>query len=311
MNKYSVGELIYKKRKEKNLTQTQLGEMLGVSNKAVSKWETGESFPEFSAIQPLCEILGLSADELIYGKENENFKHIDNDFMQDETVSQNKTDFTAPAYKPKEQSAAAKAFEKRFFAGLAINIFLCILAVGVFFLSQYLGLDLFYALCIMMTMCAIAVYFFVHLGMKYDAYNKGRCDEYISKISLHTWTLPLGVAMCVISPCIIFLFTANGMQEEMKFLMLSLFFIWLAFAVIIIVFSGMYVAKANKTYDYGKNAKIETWQDKACGAIMSSATIIYFILGFCFDLWHPGWVVFPVFGIICGILNTVSKRDDK
>lgn len=43
MGKYSVGELIYKKRKEKGLTQSQLGEMLGVSNKAVSKWENGVS----------------------------------------------------------------------------------------------------------------------------------------------------------------------------------------------------------------------------------------------------------------------------
>ena len=74
MSKYSVSELIYKKRKEKGLTQSQLGEMLGISNKAVSKWEKGESFPEFSAIQPLCEILGITADELVQGKENQNDK---------------------------------------------------------------------------------------------------------------------------------------------------------------------------------------------------------------------------------------------
>ena len=53
-----------------------------------------------------------------------------------------------------------------------------------------------------------------------------------------------------------------------------------------------------------------------CGVIMLAVTAIYLILGFVFSLWHPGWVVFPIAGIACGILRLVcefkgNKDDDK
>ncbi|MDR1939849.1 MAG: helix-turn-helix domain-containing protein [Clostridiales bacterium] len=64
-NKKYLGEFIYQMRKEKNISQSQLGDMLGVSNKAVSKWETGESNPEIEKIQKLAGIFGISADELL------------------------------------------------------------------------------------------------------------------------------------------------------------------------------------------------------------------------------------------------------
>lgn len=49
-----LGRFISTCRKEKNLTQKQLGEELGVTDRAVSKWENGKSFPDISLIEPLC-----------------------------------------------------------------------------------------------------------------------------------------------------------------------------------------------------------------------------------------------------------------
>ena len=43
---------------------------------------------------------------------------------------------------------------------------------------------------------------------------------------------------------------------------------------------------------------------------MISILAVYFVLGFVFDLWHPGWVVFPAGGIICAIINTVIGNKD-
>lgn len=63
-----LGRFISTCRKEKNLTQKQLGEELGVSDRAVSKWENGESFPDISLIEPLCQILGISVSEFMLGK---------------------------------------------------------------------------------------------------------------------------------------------------------------------------------------------------------------------------------------------------
>lgn len=57
------------KRKEKNLTQEQLAERLNISNKTVSKWETGKCMPDYGIIKSLCEILGVTVSELMDGEE--------------------------------------------------------------------------------------------------------------------------------------------------------------------------------------------------------------------------------------------------
>lgn len=69
MNQIAIGNFIGKKRKELNLTQAQLAEKLGVSNKTVSKWENGKCMPDYGIIQPLCAELGISVSELMDGEE--------------------------------------------------------------------------------------------------------------------------------------------------------------------------------------------------------------------------------------------------
>lgn len=61
--------LIAAKRREQNLTQKQLAEKIGVSDKTVSKWETGKTMPDYSVVELLCETLNISVSELIAGKE--------------------------------------------------------------------------------------------------------------------------------------------------------------------------------------------------------------------------------------------------
>lgn len=72
MNQKQIGKFIAQKRKEKNLTQIQLAEILGVSNKTVSKWENGNCMPDYSVIKPLCKELGITVSELLDGEEKEN-----------------------------------------------------------------------------------------------------------------------------------------------------------------------------------------------------------------------------------------------
>ncbi|MBQ2943632.1 MAG: helix-turn-helix domain-containing protein [Ruminococcus sp.] len=67
MNTYITGSVIKRLRENKNLTQTQLAENLGVSSKAVSKWETGKGLPDISLIEPLSTALGVSVMELMSG----------------------------------------------------------------------------------------------------------------------------------------------------------------------------------------------------------------------------------------------------
>ena len=56
-------------RKEQNLTQKQLAEMLGITDKSISKWETGRSMPDNALLLELCSILKISVNELLSGEQ--------------------------------------------------------------------------------------------------------------------------------------------------------------------------------------------------------------------------------------------------
>ena len=68
MNTYVTGATIKQLREEKNMTQAELAEKLGVSSKTVSKWETAKGLPDISLLQPLARALGISVIELINGQ---------------------------------------------------------------------------------------------------------------------------------------------------------------------------------------------------------------------------------------------------
>lgn len=68
MDKEKTGQLITELRKEKGLTQKQLADSLNVTDKAVSKWERGLSFPDISMLEPISELLGVSIMELLAGE---------------------------------------------------------------------------------------------------------------------------------------------------------------------------------------------------------------------------------------------------
>lgn len=65
MNDNNLAEKIAKLRKEKGLTQSQLAEMINVSNKTISRWETGEGYPEITLVMPLAKALGVTTDYLL------------------------------------------------------------------------------------------------------------------------------------------------------------------------------------------------------------------------------------------------------
>ncbi|MGN0820103.1 MAG: helix-turn-helix domain-containing protein [Christensenellaceae bacterium] len=71
MDQLKTGKFIAQCRKEKGLTQRQLAERLGISDKAVSKWECGNGLPEVSLMMPLCNIFGISVNELLSGEKLE------------------------------------------------------------------------------------------------------------------------------------------------------------------------------------------------------------------------------------------------
>ena len=77
MNQKKIGEFILKCRREKALTQLELAEMLGVSDRSISNWENGRNMPDLSLFKPLCEILGISINDLMSGEKVSDIEYQD------------------------------------------------------------------------------------------------------------------------------------------------------------------------------------------------------------------------------------------
>lgn len=72
MDKYITGAVIRKLRESKKITQEEMAERIHVGSKAVSKWETGQGFPDISLLEPLASALDISVIELLSGEDIQN-----------------------------------------------------------------------------------------------------------------------------------------------------------------------------------------------------------------------------------------------
>ena len=76
MDQIKIGKFILNCRKEKSLTQEQLAEKLGVTSKSISRWENGNTMPDYSLLKDLCNELDINVNELLSGE-----KIKENDYM--------------------------------------------------------------------------------------------------------------------------------------------------------------------------------------------------------------------------------------
>lgn len=112
MNQDLIGKFIAECRKEKQLTQVQLADKLGITNRAVSKWETGKSVPDVSIMLELCEELEITVNELLCGR------HLD---MEEEKMENNNNILKLPLTKQKMENLLL-ATEVLISAGIIISI---------------------------------------------------------------------------------------------------------------------------------------------------------------------------------------------
>lgn len=146
----TLGERLFMYRNKVNMSQEKLAEEIGVTRQTISKWETDQSMPDFDKIEPLCEVFGITPDELIRGEKNTSeAKEIQNNYNE----------------KRKKKKAIV----------LSISIFLyCIAVFSLPYMIEVLRYEEAHAVMIMMTLCTIAtvilVYFFI-------AYPKSKTEE--------------------------------------------------------------------------------------------------------------------------------------
>ena len=164
----TFGERLLAYRNAVNLSQEKLAEKVGVTRQTVSKWETNQSVPDFDKILPLCEVLGITTEELIKGeKENKN--------EQLEEIKQENE---------KAQKEYMQKRNKKKATVLSISIFLyCIATFALPYMIEVLRYEDAHAVMIWATLCTIAtviiVYFFVAYPNMYkeEKENKGIKDD--------------------------------------------------------------------------------------------------------------------------------------
>lgn len=281
-------------RGRSKLTQEQLAERLNVSRQSVSKWESGLSFPEMDTILKLCELFAVSMDTLLRGD------------AEQETLA---------------DTAGYDRFMNRFSWKISLPIGGIILGAGLMPLLSVLGVP--EALCggVMLLIVTAAVVVLVASGIQYENFRK-RCptvpdfysqkekeafhDRMVFYVSGAVGAILLGVALIALA------FSFLPEREPYESYVAGGFLAIIAASVTVLVWSGLREEKYHID-KYNRNNQREFFpseEDKRrnqragriCGVIMLLATAAYVGLGLSLDWWEKVWWLFPVGGILCGVV---------
>ncbi len=304
-------------RKRDKVTQEELAERLGVSRQSVSKWETGDAYPETDKLILLCDIFHVSLDDMI---------------RDDLTVAQND---------PPDAEQSRCDTREEFIAHM--NKFSKLIALGVFFILFSIGICV--AFCgfgmmlkphaqeltsilgavVVITMVAFAVFFFIVAGTGHDrfrkehaeiasAYTEAEINAFEKRFAVIMASLVAGI---LIDVAVLVTFTSlfdaeiipSTSSDAAQCFVVSAFFVILASLVSLIVYFGIQHSKFDVD-EYNKETR-ESSSDrqklKNCfgGVIMLVAVAVFLLVGFIWNKWHPGWIAFPIGGILCAIVSTI------
>lgn len=331
---YIAKNLQYLRKREK-ITQEDLAEKLNVSRQSVSKWETGEAYPETEKLLALCELFDVSLDglmrtDLTVGDDNYN-----ND--NNATVSQ-----PAQTTKDDAQSATDYAvyaehmnkFSRAIAIGVMLIIFgvaLCVALSGYSFMLSGAAAELTSVMSgvAVILFTAVAVFLFVLFGHRHEGFKKAHpivaepsvrieISGFAAKMAALVSGILVDVVYLVVMTSLIGTNIIKTVNEDMSTCYVtSAFLAVLAFIIGGLVYLGIQHSKI-AVGEYNKQTAREqhpTQRDKiagaVCGAVMLTATAVFLLIGFIGGYWHPAWVAFPTGGIICGIINLIFNAKNK
>lgn len=298
----SLSENLQNLRKIKNMSQEELAEKLKVSRQAVSKWESGNGFPETEKIISICEIFDCSMDDLVKGK-------ISND------IKSEKSDYDLIMTK------TAK--------GIAMGVGTILLGVSI--MLTILGfatneqvedqISLIGVIAILIGVVMALPLFILH-GSKLENFKKKNnkiANIYSEKeieegVSKYTKLLAVSISGILLGTIVMMLLMGLKVFGDESTLPVAVLMYFVTISVPFLIYSG----KMKEKFDieqYNKEnteeyKKIENKIGSICGIIMLTATIIFLAWGFIFGMWYINWVVYPVGGILCGIVAIINKKDN-
>lgn len=281
----SFSENLQYLRKKQNLTQEQFAEQMEVSRQAVSKWESGQSYPEMEKLLQICEQFGCSMDSLVKG------------------------DVTEEA---KEDSTGYNRHMNRYSIMVSSAVALIIFSVAIAASLDGIVSEAITNV-IMFILIGIAVYILIISGINHQYYRKRypNIDNFYTEEQhanfnrIFAVAIASGVSLIIFALCLnIWLeYTVIPYSEQISG---GVYLLCIAVAVGIFIFFGIQKAK----YDIGRYNQENGPKDpgkkqlagKLCGVIMLLAAALFLFLGLSFDMFRSAAVIFPVAGIFCGIV---------
>ncbi len=306
----SLGQNLQFLRKQKDMTQEQLAELLEVSRQSVSKWESDSTYPETDKLLQITNLFHCTLDDLMQ-------KDISSQYVEDKNhYDQHKNQFS-----------------KWITTGVGLILFgLTMCAFFSTVLPEIEGFDMdIIAAIVFFLFVVVAVAIFIITGLQdsyfakkhpfiEDFYTEEERDIFHKKnITLIT----SGVVLIIVGLIFVMAAEAITLPEyigqgniNLEDLMGSVFLLCVTIAVTLFVYAGTQSSKYNiKHYNLMQDRNSQTYKnDKKkglyCGCIMMVATMIFLACGFIGNLWKLSWVVYPIFGIFCGIITTIIDRNN-
>lgn len=290
----SFGENLQYLRKRQNMTQDQLAEKFSVSRQTVSKWESDSSYPEMDKILQICDLFHCDMDTLCRGD-----------------ISRIKVQNTYDVH--------MNWFTKMMCTGVALVLFgvtvlIFLMAIGLMYHTEVLDAV---GVVIFLAFVAAAVMFFVIGGIRHSLYmeQNREINPAYSQEEVHAfqkrfpWLIafPIFLIFLGLIALVAGAFLSNENEVVSAFLT-SLFLLFITCAVPIFVYAGIQDSKYRDAPKEAKNpdeAKAENLTGALCSCIMLIATAAFLLMGFLWGLWYICWVVFPIGGILCGIITTI------
>jgi transcriptional regulator with XRE-family HTH domain len=293
----NFGDNLQKLRKQHNMSQEQLAERLNVTRQAVSRWESGDSFPEMDKALMLRELFDVSLDDL----------------MENSALPNTQTD-----------RAAYDAFMNKFARAISIGVGLLIIGLA-FLIATPLNSR---SAIPLMAASLVSIPLFVYFGIQRSSIIKSinpkiayTEKEIAANNSAFATKITLGVLLLVTGFIAFLLFNEHAVDGNWSAVArldfdnqsggnwpLLLWFAATAIGVPILVHAGIIRSKYTKSRAAERPETVREQDEKmgkVCGVIMLSATAVFLVIGLAFDIWHPTWIVFPIGGIACAIVGTI------
>lgn len=304
-------------RKEKGWSQEEFASYLDVSRQSVSKWELGTSLPELDKIVKISKLFDVSIDYLV-NDENYEISYVNDDLER--RISEKEVN----EYLDLVEKASSK---------ISLGIMLCIyspivllLLCGIYeFLDTRMneGLIAGLGVSILLVIVAYAVHLFILYGLKLNRfeylekekvildYNIKRDVDYRKKTfePVYRKYLSNGIILCIVSVIPLMLSICFENYEFMCILALDIMLIIIGIGVYKIVKVGMIKGSYDKLLqidDYTIDRKYANKKlDGISGIYWCSVTALYLAVSFIFDNWHKSWIIWPIAGVIFGIVSCI------